>query len=151
VAVFKRLSTANTAIFYQKEFIMHSQIYVNLPVRDLKKSRAFFESMGYSFNPEFSNDQGACLVLGENLFAMLLEHAFFKTFISKNIVDAKTSTEVLVCVSCDSKSQVDALVSKALAAGGAASRPAVDHGFMYQHSYEDLDGHIWELVATTTT
>jgi uncharacterized protein len=128
---------------------MHTQIYVNLPVRDLPKSRAFFESMGYQFNPQFSNDQGACLVLGENLHAMLLTHDFFKTFISKSIADAKTSTEVLVCVSCESKAQVDTLVSKALAAGGTTSRPAVDHGFMYQHSYEDLDGHIWEFVAMT--
>jgi uncharacterized protein len=126
---------------------VHSQIYVNLPVHDLKKSCAFFEAMGYSFNPEFSNNQAACLVLGENLHAMLLEHAFFKTFISKDIVDAKTSTEVLVCLSCESKAQIDALVSKAIAAGGTAHRPAIDHGFMYQHSYEDLDGHIWEMVA----
>jgi uncharacterized protein len=130
---------------------MHSQIYVNLPVRDLKKSRAFFEAMGYQFNPQFSNDQGACLVLGENLHVMLLTHEFFKTFISKSIADAKTSTEVLVCVSCESKAQVDALVRKALAAGGSTHRPAVDHGFMYQHSYEDLDGHIWEFVAMTAT
>ncbi len=128
---------------------MHKQIYVNLPVKNLPKSRAFFEAMGYRFNPEFSNDQGAALMLGENLHAMLLTHEFFKTFTSKSIVNAKTSTEVLVCLSCESKAQVDALVSKALAAGGTPHRPAVDHGFMYQHSYEDLDGHVWELVVMT--
>lgn len=126
---------------------MHTQIYVNLPVKDLKKSRAFFEAMGYRFNPEFSNDQGACLVLGKNLFAMLLTHDFFKTFISRPIPDAKASTGVLVCVSCDNRAQIDDLVVKAVAAGGSTPRPAVDHGFMYQHAFEDLDGHIWELVA----
>jgi uncharacterized protein len=126
---------------------MHSQIYVNLPVRDLPKSRAFFESMGYRFNPDFSNDQGACLVLGENLFAMLLQHDFFKTFTSRAIADATSTTEVIVCVSCTDKAQVDSLVAKAIAAGGRAPRAAVDHGFMYQHGFEDLDGHVWELAA----
>jgi uncharacterized protein len=126
---------------------MHSQIYVNLPVRDLPKSRAFFESMGYRFNPDFSNDQGACLVLGENLFAMLLQHDFFKTFTSRAIADATATTEVIVCVSCTDKAQVDSLVAKAIAAGGRAPRAAVDHGFMYQHGFEDLDGHVWELAA----
>jgi uncharacterized protein len=126
---------------------MHQQIYVNLPVRDLKKSRAFFEAMGYTFNPEFSNDQGACLMLGENLHAMLLTHEFFKTFVSRPIPDAKATTGVLVCVSCENRAQIDPLVAKAVAAGGSIPRPSVDHGFMYQHAFEDLDGHIWELVA----
>jgi uncharacterized protein len=129
---------------------MHAQIYVNLPVQNLKKSRAFFESMGYAFNPEYSNDQGACLVLGDNLFAMLLTTDFFRTFIDRPIVDAKKATGVLVCVSCADRVQVDALVSKAVAAGGTIPRAAVDHGFMYQHAFEDLDGHIWELVAMAT-
>jgi uncharacterized protein len=126
---------------------MHTQIYVNLPVNDLAKSRVFFESMGYAFNPQFSNDQGACLVLGENLLAMLLTTTFFKTFIDRPIVDAKLATGVLVCLSCKDKAQVDDLVRKAVAAGGKTPRAAVDHGFMYQHAFEDLDGHIWELVA----
>jgi uncharacterized protein len=130
---------------------MHQQIYVNLPVSDLKKSRAFFEAMGYTFNPEFSNDQGACLMLGENLHAMLLTHEFFKTFVSRPIPDAKATTGVLVCVSCENRAQVDALVAKAVAAGGSIPRPSVDHGFMYQHAFEDLDGHIWELVAMAAT
>jgi uncharacterized protein len=126
---------------------MHTQIYINLPVRDLLKSRAFFESMGYQFNAQYSNEQGACLVLGPNLHAMLLTHEFFKTFISRPIPDAKATTGVLVCVSCDKRAEVDTLVAKAVAAGGSIPRPAVDHGFMYQHAFEDLDGHIWELVA----
>jgi uncharacterized protein len=126
---------------------MHSQIYVNLPVKDLPKSRTFFESMGYTFNEEWSNAQGACMVLGPNLHAMLLQEDYFKTFISKSIVNAKFSTEVLVCLSCANREQVDALVAKAVAAGGNIPRPTVDHGFMYLHAFEDLDGHIWELVA----
>ncbi len=128
---------------------MHSQIFVNLPIADMARSRAFFSALGYSFNPDFSNDKGAALVLGENLFAMLLVREFFATFTGKPLADAHASTEVIVCVSCDSRAQVDTLVAKAIAAGGAAPRPATDHGFMYGHGFEDLDGHIWELVHMT--
>lgn len=125
---------------------MHKQIFVNLPIADMARSKAFFTALGYSFNPDFTNDQGAALVLGENLYAMLLIREFFATFIDKPIVDAKKSTEVLVCVSCESREAVDALVAKAIAAGGTAPRKPQDHGFMYGHGFEDLDGHIWELV-----
>lgn len=125
---------------------MHKQIYVNLPVADLPRSRAFFERLGLSFEPKFSNDQGACLVLGENLYAMLLTHDFFKGFTGKPIADALQCTEVLVCLSCESRAEVDALVAKAVAAGGTAPRAPLDHGFMYGHGFEDLDGHIWELM-----
>ena len=125
---------------------MHKQIFVNLPIADMARSQAFFQAMGYSFNPDFTNEQGAALVLGENLYAMLLVRDFFKTFTSKAIVDAKDSTEVLVCLSCDSREEVDELVRKAVAAGGTAPRPPQDHGFMYGHGFEDLDGHVWELV-----
>jgi predicted lactoylglutathione lyase len=125
---------------------MHSQIFVNLPIADMAKSQAFFKALGYSFNPDFTNDQGASLVLGENLFAMLLVHDFFKTFTGKPVADANKSTEVLVCLACDSREQVDALVAKAVAAGGKAPRQPQDHGFMYGHGFEDLDGHIWELI-----
>ncbi|HET9976184.1 MAG TPA: VOC family protein [Burkholderiaceae bacterium] len=125
---------------------MHKQIFVNLPIADMARSQAFFKALGYSFNPDFTNDQGAALVLGDNLFAMLLVREFFATFVDKPIADAKKTTEVLVCLSCDSREEVDALVAKALAAGGTAPRPPQDMGFMYSHSFEDLDGHIWELV-----
>jgi len=125
---------------------MHKQIFVNLPIKDLARSRAFFESLGYAFNPQFSNELGACLVLGENLFAMLLTEPFFKGFTGKPIVDATQATEVIVCVSCESRAEVDELVAKAVAAGGTAPRAPVDHGFMYGHGFEDLDGHIWELA-----
>ena len=125
---------------------MHKQIYVNLPVADLRRSRTFFENLGLHFEPKFSNEQGACLVVGDNIFVMLLATDFFKTFTAKPIADATRSTEVLVCLSCESRAEVDGLVKKALAAGGTAPRAPQDHGFMYGHGFEDLDGHIWELV-----
>jgi predicted lactoylglutathione lyase len=124
---------------------MHKQIYVNLPVKDLARSRAFFSSLGFEFNPQFSNDQGACMIIGENIFAMLLAEPFFQGFTTKPIANARETTEVLTCLSCESREEVDALVSKALAAGGRAPNPKQDHGFMYGHGFEDLDGHVWEL------
>ena len=125
---------------------MHKQIFVNLPCKNLSASKAFFAALGYAFNPQFTNELGAGLILGETLYAMLLTEDFARTFTSKPLVDAKTATEVLVCLSCESRAEIDGLVAKALAAGGTAPRPAVDHGFMYAHGFEDLDGHIWELV-----
>ncbi|HET7795810.1 MAG TPA: VOC family protein [Rhizobacter sp.] len=123
-----------------------TQIFVNLPVKDLPRSRAFFESMGYGFNPQFSNDQGACLVISDTIYAMLLTEPFFQTFTKKQIADAKKITEVLICLSCPSKAEVDSLIAKAVKAGGTTPSAAQDHGFMYSHSFEDLDGHVWELV-----
>ena len=125
---------------------MHKQIYVNFAVNSLPKSRAFFESLGLRFDPQFSNDAGACLVLGESLHAMLLTKAFFGGFTSKPIIDATQATEMLLCLSCESRAEVDALVAAAVKAGGTAPRPPQDHGFMYGHGFEDLDGHIWELT-----
>ena len=125
---------------------MKTQIYVNLPVKDLKRSTAFFENLGFHVEPEFSNDQASCVVLGENLFAMLLVESFFKTFTNKPICDATKSTEVLVCLSCESRARVDELMKLAIDAGGRAPRKPQDQGFMYGHGFEDLDGHIWELV-----
>ncbi|WP_374076035.1 VOC family protein [Bdellovibrio bacteriovorus] len=126
---------------------MARQIYVNLPVKDLKKSMGFFSQLGFEFNPEFTNDQGACMIIGENIYAMLLDEEFFKTFIDKPVCDAKKSTEVLVCFSADTRKDVDTYVAKAQKAGGTVPRKSQDHGFMYQHSFEDLDGHIWEIVS----
>ena len=124
---------------------MHKQIFVNLAVADLPKSKSFFESLGLAFNPQFTNEQGACLVLGDNIFAMLLVKDFFKTFTGKPLVDPREATEMLLCLSCESRAEVDAIVAKAVAAGGTAPRAPQDHGFMYGHGFEDLDGHIWEL------
>jgi predicted lactoylglutathione lyase len=128
---------------------MHSQIFVNLPVKDLKRSVDFFTKLGYTFNPQFTDENATCMILGENLFVMLLTEKFFSSFISKGITDTSETTEVLTCVSCESKQQVDDLVSKARSAGGKVPRTAQDHGFMYSHGYEDLDGHTWELVHMT--
>lgn len=125
---------------------MHQQIFVNLPVNDLPRSMAFFKSLGLTFNDQFTNEQGACMVIGENIHAMLLVKDFFKTFTAKPVADARETTEVLVCISCSSRAEVDELVAKAVAAGGSAPRQPQDHGFMYGHGFEDLDGHIWELV-----
>ncbi|QNB00068.1 VOC family protein [Massilia sp. Se16.2.3] len=124
---------------------MHKQIFVNLPVRDLARSRAFFASLGFEFNPQFSNDDAACMIIGENIYAMLLVERFFQTFTDKPVANARETTEVLTCLSCESREEVDALVAKALAAGGRAPNPKQDHGFMYGHGFEDLDGHVWEL------
>ena len=126
---------------------MNKQIFVNLPVKDLDKSKAFFNALGYTFNPQFTNESGACMVIADgSIYAMLLTEPFFKTFVDKPPVQAKDAPEVLACLSCHSREEVDALVAKALAAGGRAPRPPQDHGFMYGHAFEDLDGHIWELV-----
>jgi len=130
---------------------MHDQIYVNLPIRDMARSRDFFSALGYRFEPRFSSEQGACLVLGENLYAMLLTHEFFQGFTAKPIVDATQATEVIVCLNCESRAAVDGLVAMALAAGGTAPRPPIDHGFMYVHGFVDLDGHIWELMHMDTS
>lgn len=125
---------------------MNQQIYVNLPVRDLERSKAFFGALGYSFNPQFSNEQGACMVISDDIYAMLLTEPFCQTFTSKPLADARKTTEVLICLSCASRAEVDQLVAKARAAGGTVPRASQDHGFMYQHGFEDLDGHIWELA-----
>jgi len=125
---------------------MHSQIFVNLPVKDLKRAVDFYAKLGYSFNPQFTDENATCMIVGENLFVMLLVEKFFSTFTSKAIADTSRATEVLTCVSCHIRAQVDELVSKARAAGGKVPRQPQDHGFMYGHGYEDLDGHTWELV-----
>jgi predicted lactoylglutathione lyase len=128
---------------------MHSQIFVNLPVKDLKRSVDFFTKLGYTFNPQFTDESATCMILGDNLFAMLLVEKFFSSFTNKAICDTGKATETLTCVACNSREQVDSLVSMARTAGAKVPRTAQDHGFMYAHGYEDLDGHTWELVHMT--
>jgi predicted lactoylglutathione lyase len=126
---------------------MTRQIFVNLPIKNMERSQAFFKSLGFAFNPQFTNEQGACMVLSENhSYVMLLVEPFFQTFTKKPIADATRSTEVLLCFSCESRAEVDAMVKKALAAGGTAPNPPQDHGFMYSHGFTDLDGHVWEVM-----
>ena len=125
---------------------MNPQIYINLPVRDLPRSKDFFAALGYGFNAQFTDEKAACLVISKDICVMLLTEAFFAGFTNKPVADARKSTEVLLCLSCESREEVDAMVKKAWAAGGTVPRTAVDHGFMYQHGFEDPDGHIWELA-----
>lgn len=130
---------------------MPTQIYVNLPVKDLGRSVAFFEQLGYSFDAKFTDEKATCMVVGENIFVMLLVEDFFTTFTRKPIADAKNSTEAIVCIALDSRQAVDMLVDKALAAGGCVSGKVQDHGWMYGRGYQDLDGHLWEAVYVDMT
>lgn len=121
-------------------------IFINLPVKDLEKTKAFFSAIGFAFNPQFTNEVAACMILGENMYAMLLSNEHFATFTKKPIADATKATEVLIAFSANSRAEVDEIVQKAVAAGGKLYTESVDHGFMYQHSFEDLDGHQWEIA-----
>jgi predicted lactoylglutathione lyase len=125
---------------------MANSIYVNLPVADLGSSIDFFTKLGFTFNPQFTDATATCMIVGDNIFVMLLTHEKFMAFTPKPICDAKTSTEVLICLSCDSRAQVDEMVRKAVAAGGTTHNEPQDHGFMYGHAFQDPDGHIWELI-----
>ena len=124
---------------------MSTKIFVNLPVKDLKASMEFFTKLGYKFNPQFTDDTAACMMIAEDIFSMLLTKEKFKGFTNKMICDATKSTEVLVALSCDSRQQVDETVRKAVAAGGSIFNDPKDYGFMYGHGFQDLDGHIWEV------
>ena len=119
-------------------------IFVNLPVKNLKQSIEFFSALGFSFNPQFTDDSAACLILGESHYAMLITHDKIKLFTPYALVDAHRNTEVLVALSLHSRAQVDEIADKALAAGGKHFRPTEDHGWMYGRAFQDLDGHIWE-------
>lgn len=125
---------------------MATKIFVNLAVKDLKKSIAFFTRLGFKFNPQFTDETATCMIVGEDIFVMLLTEAKFKTFTPKAICDARKATEVLVCLSSDSRAKVDEMVRNAVAAGGTTYNEPQDHGFMYGHGFQDLDGHIWELA-----
>jgi predicted lactoylglutathione lyase len=125
---------------------MATKIFVNLPVKDLKRSVGFFTALGYKFNPQFTDETATCMIVSEDIYVMLLTQAKFKEFTPKEICDATQSTEVLVCLSCESRDQVNDMVRKAVTAGGTTYAEAKDHGFMYQHGFQDPDGHIWELI-----
>lgn len=125
---------------------MSTQIFVNLPVKDLNKSVEFFTHLGYKFNPQFTDENATCMIVSESIFVMLLVEKFFKTFTEKEICDSSKSAEMLLCLSCDSRAQVDEMVAKAVAAGASTPNEPKDYGFMYGHGYEDLDGHNWELM-----
>lgn len=121
------------------------QIFVNLPVKDLERTKAFWKALGFAFNPHFTDDKAGALVLGENIFAMLLAEPFFKTFTEKEICDASRQVETINAISVDSREEVDALAAKAASGGGKVLRRQ-DYGWMYSQAFEDLDGHLWELL-----
>ncbi len=125
---------------------MAKQIFVNLPVADLERAIAFFSALGFTFNAQWTDSSATCMIVGENIFVMLLNRERFQTFTPKPVADARQTTEVLVCLGLDSRDEVDTLVRKAVAAGGSIYNEAQDHGFMYGHGFQDLDGHLWELV-----
>ena len=124
----------------------NTKIFVNLPVKDLNKSIQFFTKLGFTFNPQFTDKNATCMIVNENIFVMLLIERFFKTFTKKDITDSTKNTEVIVALSVDSKEKVDTIVKKAIAAGGKTSNKPTDQGFMYGWSFQDLDGHLWEIL-----
>src|SRR5689334_7176557 len=131
---------------------MPTNIFVNLPVKDLKKTMEFFSKLGYTFNQQFTDEKAACMVISETIYAMLLTEPFFKGFIpNKEVADTSKTKEVLVALSADSRQQVDELVDQAIASGGKKFREPEDHGFMYARSFEDLDGHVWEVIWMNPT
>ena len=125
---------------------MATKIFVNLPVKDLNKSKEFFTRLGFTINPQFTDEKAACVVISEDIYAMILTENFFKTFTKKDIADAGKSTEAIIALSADSKEKVNEMADKAIEAGGKQSLDPQDHGFMYQRSFQDLDGHLWEVL-----
>jgi predicted lactoylglutathione lyase len=121
-------------------------IFVNLPVKDLNASKGFFTELGFEFNAEFSDDQAACMVVDENIFVMVLAEERFRDFINGDIADARKTTEAITALSANSREQVDETVAKAIAAGAKPWKPTLEEGPMYGGSFQDLDGHVWELM-----
>ncbi|WP_057938089.1 VOC family protein [Algoriphagus resistens] len=130
---------------------MTTKVFINLPVKDLEKSKSFFQGLGYSFNPQFSDENAACMVISDTIFAMLLVESYFRTFTNKEICDATKSTEVLIALDASSKAEVQEMVSKAEKLGAVIYKEPADHGWMYQHSFADLDGHQWEFAYLDET
>ena len=125
---------------------MAIKIFVNLPVEDLNRSVEFFNKLGFSFDEQYTDETATCMIVSDDIFVMLLTKEKFQTFTPKQICDASKSTEVLVCLSLERRASVEEMVAKAVAAGGSTYNEPQDHGFMYAHGFQDLDGHIWELI-----
>ena len=124
---------------------MATKIFVNLPVKDLNRSVEFFTKLGFKFNPQFTDENATCMIVGEDIFVMLLVEKFFKTFTKKEISDATKSTEVILALSADSREKVDEMINKVIKAGGVEPNEPQDHGWMYGRSFQDIDGHLWEV------
>ncbi len=125
---------------------MATHVFINLPVKDLTASIAFFTKLGYTFNPQFTDENATCMIISDTIYAMLITHKRFKDFTKKAIADATKTTEVLIALSAESKEKVYELADKAIAAGGKEANAPQDLGFMINRSFEDLDGHIWEVI-----
>jgi uncharacterized protein len=125
---------------------MSTKIFVNLAVKDLNRSVDFFKAIGYSFNKQFTDETAACIVISEDIYAMLLTEKKFKDFTPKQLVDATKATEVMTCLSTDTREKVNEIVDNAVKAGATEFKDAQDHGFMFYRSFSDLDGHIWEIM-----
>jgi uncharacterized protein len=123
-----------------------TKIFVNLPVKDLNKAVDFFTKLGFKFNPQFTDENATCMIVGDDIFVMLLVEKFFKTFTKKEISDTSKNTEVIVALSVEGRENVDQMINKAIEAGGRESREPQDHGWMYGRSFEDIDGHLWEII-----
>jgi predicted lactoylglutathione lyase len=122
-----------------------TQIFVNLPVKDLNKTIQFFTKLGFTFNPKFTDENATCMIVGQDIFVMLLVEKFFKTFTKKEISDTKKNTEVIMALSTESREKVDQMMNKVMQAGGNESRAPQDYGWMYGRGFEDVDGHLWEI------
>ena len=125
---------------------MAAKIFVNLPVKDLNKTIEFFTKLGFTFNPQFTDENATCMIVGEDIFVMLLVEKFFKAFTKKEICDTTKNTEVIVALSAESREKVDQMTTKAIEAGGRETRERQDHGWMYGRAFQDIDGHLWEVI-----
>ena len=125
---------------------MKTKIFVNLPVKNLNKTIEFFTKLGFKFNPQFNDENATCMIVGDDIFVMLLVEKFFKTFTKKEISDTSKNTEVIVALSVEGRENVDQMINKAIEYGGKESREPQDHGWMYGRSFEDIDGHLWEII-----
>ena len=125
---------------------MTTKIFVNLPVKDLNKTVEFFTKLGFTFNPQFTDENATCMIIGDNMYVMLLVEKFFKTFTKKEICDSTKDAEVIVALSAESREKVDHMINRVIEAGGRESREPQDHGWMYGRSFQDIDGHLWEII-----
>jgi uncharacterized protein len=130
---------------------MVKKIFVNLPVQDVKKTMEFFAKSGFAFNPQFTDENAACMIVGDNIFVMLLVEKFFKSFIKTEICDSRKRTEAILALTAESRAEVDDLLNKVLNAGGTESREPQDHGWMYSRSFQDIDDHSWEIFYMDET
>ena len=130
---------------------MATKIFISLPVKDLERSKAFFSGLGYSFNPQFTDDKAACMVISEHIYVMMLVESYFTTFTKKAVGDAHQATEVLLALDAASREEVQQTITKAIELGGSIYSEPQDHGWMYQHSFADPDGHQWEIVYMDAT